>query len=52
MSGINQPIKIGLAVSLSLPRAGSGSRCWPPAVASSPSACAVITSTPPRDRRA
>ena len=34
------------------PWAGSGSRCWPPAVASSPSACAVITSTPPRDRRA
>ena len=32
------------------PPAASGSRRWPPAVASSPSACAVITSTPTRDR--
>jgi hypothetical protein len=33
------------------PRAASGLRCRPPAAASPPYACAVITSTPPRDRR-
>lgn len=51
MKGINQPIKIGVAVSLSLPRAASGSGCWPSAVAWSPSERAVITSIRPRDRR-
>jgi hypothetical protein len=35
----------------SWPRGPSGLRCWPPA-AWSPSACGVITSNPPRDRRA
>jgi hypothetical protein len=43
MSPYNYPIKTGLAGGLSLAAVGP---------ASSPSAGAVITSTPPRDRRA
>jgi hypothetical protein len=52
MKGINQLIKIGVAVSLSPPRAASFLECSPSAVASSPSERAVITSIPLRDPRA
>ncbi len=52
MEGTNQPIKIGLAVRLSLPRAASGSGSWQSAGAWSPSERAAITSIRPRDRRA
>jgi hypothetical protein len=55
MSPINHPIQTGVAVSPSFAAIAaappSGSRCWPPAVASLLSACVVIASTPLRDRR-